>query len=133
MGTEGGEAGELAPKHKNLTLPMEMGKQIFTTTPSKMHQNAPFSYLKYKIFQRGGVSPSPHPTPLGASILAPSVLDGTPRKNPGYGPGREGKGEVGQGTGDEGGEGRAPSSFGIGPPDAESAKNLRIKVSKVSK
>jgi hypothetical protein len=54
--------------------------------------------------------PAPH-TPrrldsraFGASILAPSVLDGTPRKNPGYGPGREGKGEVGQGIGDEGGK-----------------------------
>jgi hypothetical protein len=90
---------------------MEMSKQIFTTTPSKMHQNAPFSHLKYKNFSAGRGQPSPHPTPLGAfgaSILAPSVLDGTPRKNPGYGPGREGKGEVGQGTGDEGEEGRAP-------------------------
>jgi hypothetical protein len=82
MGREG-EAGELAPKHKNLTLPMEMGKQIFTTIPSKMHQNAPFSYLKYKNFSAGRGTPLPAPHTLGAfgaSILAPLVLDGTPRK-----------------------------------------------------
>jgi hypothetical protein len=35
-----------------------MGKRIFTPTPPKMHQNASFSYLKYKN----------------------SVLDGTPEK-----------------------------------------------------
>jgi hypothetical protein len=48
-----------------------------------MHQNASFSYLKYKNFSAARGHPLPHPTPL---ILAPSVLDGTPRKNPGYGP-----------------------------------------------
>jgi hypothetical protein len=55
---------------------MEMGKQIFTTTPSKMH--IIFIFKIQKFFSGEEVSPSPHPTPLGASILTPSVLDATP-------------------------------------------------------
>jgi hypothetical protein len=99
----GGRRG-VTTKHKNLTLPVEMGKQIFTTTPSKMHRNAPFLYLKYrkKFSGEGTPPPAPH---------TPRRLDSRdfgarwdPQENPGYGPGREGKGEVGQGTGDEGGK-----------------------------
>jgi hypothetical protein len=64
-----------------------MVKRIFTLTPQKMHQNASFSYSKYKkIFSGEGHNPSPHPTPLDASILAPSVLDVTPEKKSWKGP-----------------------------------------------
>jgi hypothetical protein len=60
-----------------------MGKRIFSPTPPKMHQNASFSYSKYKNFSAGRGTPLPAPHPLcafGASILAPSVLDEAPRK-----------------------------------------------------
>jgi hypothetical protein len=45
-----------------------------------------FHIQNTKIFQWGRGHPLPTPTPLGASILATAVLDGTPRKIPGYGP-----------------------------------------------
>jgi hypothetical protein len=58
------------------------GQTNFHSNPTK---NAPkciiFIFKIQKFFSGEGDTPSPHPTPLGAfgaSILAPSVLDGTP-------------------------------------------------------
>jgi hypothetical protein len=67
-----------------------MGKRIFTPTPPKMHQNASFSYLKYKNFSAGRGTPPPRtPPPSAPSAPRFSRLRcsmGPPRKNPGYGP-----------------------------------------------
>jgi hypothetical protein len=61
----------------------DMGKRIFTPIPPKC---TIFIFKIQKFFSGEGDTPSPHPTPLGASILATAVLDGTPRKISGYGP-----------------------------------------------
>jgi hypothetical protein len=57
-----------------------MGKRIFTPTPPKKAPKCIIFIFETHIFQRGGDTPPPAPHSLGASILAPSVLDGTPRK-----------------------------------------------------
>jgi hypothetical protein len=135
MGREGSQG--VSPQTQKPNSAYGNGQTILHYNPIK---NTPkctiFIFKIQKFFSGEGCPPprTPHPSAPSAprfSRLRCSM--GPPRKNIGYGPGREGKGEVGQGTGDEGGEGRALSSFGIGPSDAESAKNLRIKVSKVSK
>jgi hypothetical protein len=70
---------------------MEMGKQIFTTTPSEMHQNAPFSYLKYrKFFSRGHLLPAPH-TPRRLDSRAFGARWDPPEKILGTGLGGRGK------------------------------------------
>jgi hypothetical protein len=109
MGREGRGGRGVSPQTQKPNSAYGNGQTNFHYNPIK---NAPkctiFIFKIQKFFSGEGTPPPRTPHPSAPSILAPSVLDGTPRKNPGYGPGREGKGEVGQGTGDEGGEGRAP-------------------------
>jgi hypothetical protein len=66
------------------------GQTNFHSNPTKNAPKCIIFILKIqKFFSGERDTPSPHPTLLGAfgaSILAPSALDGTPRKNPGYGP-----------------------------------------------
>ena len=62
-------------------------KKYQTEIHAGMHKNSPFWNKKCKNFLGGG-HPSPDPTPLGASIFAPTALKlnvTSPEKNPSYG------------------------------------------------
>jgi hypothetical protein len=100
----GGEGRGVSPQTQKPNSACGNGQTNFHYNPIK---NAPkctiFIFKIQKIFSGEGTPPpAPH---------TPRRLDSRdfgarwdPQENPGYGPGREGKGEVGQGTGDEGGK-----------------------------